>query len=68
MVNLRVGYDESFGLMPYGDAWRKQRRLIAQDFSQMMVPRYHYLQEKEAAILVKNLINDPELLVDQVQL
>jgi len=65
---LRVGYDETFPLQPYGENWRKQRRLIAQDFSQSMIPRYHHLQEKEAAILVRNLIKDPDSLLEQIQL
>ncbi|KDR73159.1 hypothetical protein GALMADRAFT_722618 [Galerina marginata CBS 339.88] len=63
-----VGYDETFVLQPYGDNWRKQRRLIAQDFSQSMTPRYHSLQEKEAAILVRNLLKDSSSLLEQVKL
>ncbi|KAF4609871.1 hypothetical protein D9613_010412 [Agrocybe pediades] len=68
MAGDLVGYDETFVLQPLGDNWRKQRRLIAQDFSQSMIPRYHSLQEKEAAILVRNLLKDPSSLLSEIQL
>ncbi|KAF8154861.1 putative monooxygenase [Crassisporium funariophilum] len=63
-----VGYGETFVLQPYGDNWRKQRKMIAQDFSQSMTPRYYPLQEKEARILVRNILKDPSSLLSQIQL
>ncbi|PPQ89827.1 hypothetical protein CVT25_007528 [Psilocybe cyanescens] len=63
-----VHYDESFTLLPYGENWRKQRRIIAQEFSQNMISRYHTLQEKEAAILVRHLIAHPSELFSQIKL
>jgi len=55
-------------LLPYGENWRKQRRLIAQDFGLSSTPKYYPLQEKEAAILVRNLLKDPSSLVEQIKL
>ena len=55
-------------LLPYGDKWRNQRKLITHDFSQGMVPRYYPLQEKEARLLVKNILNDAASLTPQLQL
>ncbi|CAA7263631.1 unnamed protein product [Cyclocybe aegerita] len=63
-----IGYGETFVLQPYGDNWRKQRRLVAHDFGQAMAPRYHSLQEKEARILVRNVLKDPSSLVSQIKL
>ncbi|KDR76708.1 hypothetical protein GALMADRAFT_67164 [Galerina marginata CBS 339.88] len=63
-----VGYDELFVIQPYGENWRKQRRMVAQDLSLSMTPRYHSLQEKETAILIRNLLKDPTSLFQQVKL
>jgi len=68
MANDLVGYGETFVLQPYGDNWRKQRRLVAQDFSSAKIPRYHGLQEKEARILVRNILKDPSSLESQIKL
>ncbi|KAF8898066.1 cytochrome P450 [Gymnopilus junonius] len=68
MAGDLVGYDETFVLQPYGENWRKQRRLIAQDFSLSSTPKYYSLQEKEAAILVRNLLKDSSSLVEQIKL
>lgn len=68
LTPFSVGYGETFVLQPYGENWRKQRRLVAQDFGQTMAPRYHSLQEKEARILVRNILKDPGNLVSQIKL
>lgn len=57
-----AGFGSGFVLKPYGESWRKQCRMVAQDFNQTNTPRYYSLQEKEAAILVCNLIKDPSQL------
>ncbi|PPQ88179.1 hypothetical protein CVT25_005144 [Psilocybe cyanescens] len=63
-----VHYDEPFALQPYGENWRRQRRLVAQDFSLGMTPRYFSLQEKEAAFLVRTLLQEPDKLFSEVKL
>ncbi|CAA7262455.1 unnamed protein product [Cyclocybe aegerita] len=63
-----IGYDETFVLQPYNDNWRKQRRLIAQDFAQSNTPRYYSLQEKEARILVRNILKNPSSLFSEVKM
>ncbi|CAA7262429.1 unnamed protein product [Cyclocybe aegerita] len=68
MANELVGYGESFVLQPYGDNWRRQRRLVAQDFAQSNTPRYYSLQEREARILVRNIMDTPSSLVSQIKL
>ncbi|KAF5309876.1 hypothetical protein D9619_010560 [Psilocybe cf. subviscida] len=62
------GYYNTFGMAPYGDEWRKQRRLVVHDFSPSMTPRYYGLQETAARILVRNLAAMPESLRSEVQL
>ncbi|KAF9474971.1 cytochrome P450 [Pholiota conissans] len=61
-LNESIGFSKSLGFLPYGDTWRKQRRIVIQNFTPSMVPKYHALQEKEAATLVKNVLEDPDTL------
>lgn len=67
-IHQSVHYDEPFALQPYGENWRRQRRLVAQDFSLGMTPRYYSLQEKEAAFLVRTLLQEPDKLFSEVKL
>jgi cytochrome P450 len=55
-------------MQPYGENWRKQRRLFNQDFSQGTIPRYDQLKEQQVAILVRNLLEDPSSLVPEIKL
>lgn len=63
-----VGFTQVFAFNSYGDTWRKQRRMVSQDFSPNSMPRYYALQEKEAATLVRNLLKNPNALRDELQL
>ncbi|KAF8188653.1 putative monooxygenase [Pholiota molesta] len=67
MAGDLVGFTQVFAFSAYGDTWRKQRRMVSQDFSPNMIPRYYALQEKEAATLVRNLLKDPNTLRDELQ-
>ncbi|KAJ7319135.1 putative monooxygenase [Mycena albidolilacea] len=67
MANLS-GYGELFILQPYGDNWRKQRKVIAQDFSPSTVRRYYPLQEKEARKLVHGILDNPSTFARQIRL
>ncbi len=63
-----VGYSEGFVLQPYGEEWRRQRKLVNADFAQGTVPRYYRLQETEARKLVQAVLEDPSSLVRQVKM
>ncbi|KAJ7499641.1 putative monooxygenase [Mycena latifolia] len=67
MANLS-GYGQPFILQPYGENWRQQRKIVAQDFSQTGVIRYHPLQEIEARKLVLGIIDDPTTFIRQIKL
>ncbi|KAF5309909.1 hypothetical protein D9619_010547 [Psilocybe cf. subviscida] len=62
------GFYKSFVMAPYGDEWRRQRRLVVHDFSPTMTPRYYGLQETAARALVRNLVAKPESLRSEVKL
>ena len=66
--NDSCGLYKQFVLLPYGEDWRKQRRLMAQEFSQNGVTKYFPLQEKQMRILVRNVLNDPTNLTSQINL
>lgn len=62
------GYDRSFTLLPFGEAWRKQRRLLAQEFTFTNCTQYHELQNEQARLFVQSIFEDPDNLLTQVHL
>ncbi|KZT11605.1 putative monooxygenase [Laetiporus sulphureus 93-53] len=54
-------------LRPYGDVFKAQRKLVAHDFSQSVIPNYYSIQELEARKLVFGILNDPTSLVSQIE-
>ncbi|KAF9045138.1 cytochrome P450 [Panaeolus papilionaceus] len=62
------GYDRVFVLKHYGEEWKKQRKLVAHDFSPSNCSQYHNLQEKEARLLVRNVIKNPASMESEVKL
>ncbi|KAJ7075379.1 putative monooxygenase [Mycena belliarum] len=67
MGNLS-GYGQPFILQPYGENWRQQRRIVAQDFSQIGIIRYHPIQEREARKFISGIIEDSSTLFRQLKL
>ncbi|TFK32282.1 putative monooxygenase [Crucibulum laeve] len=68
MVGDLAGFSELLVFQSYGEEWRKQRKLIAQEFTQASAPRYYSLQESQARILAWNILRDPSSLFSQVRL
>ncbi|PPQ70818.1 hypothetical protein CVT24_001035 [Panaeolus cyanescens] len=62
------GYARSFTLIPYGEEWRKQRRILAQEFTLSNCTQYHNLQNEGARTLVQKIIENPEQALAQVKL
>ncbi|KAF9043024.1 putative monooxygenase [Panaeolus papilionaceus] len=63
-----VGWDKSLVLLPYGDEWRQQRKLIVQDLAPSSCPQYYSLQERETRLLVRNILKEPSSLVPELRL
>ncbi len=55
-------------MLNYGEKFRKQRRMVSQGFSVSKVPQYYGLQEREATILINNLLKNPKALFSEVHL
>ncbi|KAJ7477023.1 putative monooxygenase [Mycena galericulata] len=62
------GYVNLFVLQSYGDNWRQQRKIVAQDFGPSAVRQYYPLQEAEARKLVHGLVVDSTTLAGQIRL
>ncbi|KAJ6515578.1 putative monooxygenase [Mycena sanguinolenta] len=56
------GYDKALVLQPYNDTWRQQRKIVMQDLAPRMIPRYYALQEAEARLLAKDVLENPSQL------
>ncbi|TFK67282.1 cytochrome P450 [Pluteus cervinus] len=54
-------------LVGYGSLWKKLRKASHEGFKSQTVPVYQHSQEIEAAILVENLINRPELWAEEIK-
>ncbi|KAF9527195.1 hypothetical protein CPB83DRAFT_425099 [Crepidotus variabilis] len=67
MIKLS-NFDKLMVLSPYGDNLRKQRRMVAQEFAQSYVHNYSHLQEMQATLLVRKVVQDPEALRSETTL
>ncbi|TFK64016.1 cytochrome P450 [Pluteus cervinus] len=54
-------------IVPYGNLWKKLRKASHEGLSPQVVPLYQHAQELEAATLVQNLINRPELWDEEIK-
>ncbi|KAK7050258.1 putative monooxygenase [Favolaschia claudopus] len=54
------GFDKVFVLYSSNEEWRQQRRIVSHDLAPRMIPRYHALQESEARLLVRSIIDHPK--------
>ncbi|KAI9457946.1 cytochrome P450 [Lactarius psammicola] len=48
-----------FTFMPYGELWRRFRRVAVESFSKSTVHRFHPIQGREAIVLALSLIKNP---------
>ncbi|KAF8524543.1 cytochrome P450 [Hysterangium stoloniferum] len=67
MLNHLMGFDWSFVLMPYGDRWRRNRRMFHQHFYPGAIKAYQPLQIKHARDLLKRLQETPHDFMDHTR-
>ncbi len=53
--------------MPYGQSWRRHRRLFWQHFHPGVVSKYHAVQREASAKFLQNLLASPEQLEDHIR-
>ncbi|KAI9456445.1 cytochrome P450 [Boletus coccyginus] len=67
MINDLMGWDWSFGHMPYGERWSKHRKLFEGQFRPLVAPTYWPLQRKEAHTLLRNILDSQENLIEHLR-
>ncbi|KAJ2919348.1 hypothetical protein MD484_g970, partial [Candolleomyces efflorescens] len=62
-------FNRSITLMKYDEPWKKQRKIIAQEFStSSSIPRYWPLQEQQSRLLIKTLLQNPGQLRSELSM
>ncbi|KAI9443596.1 cytochrome P450 [Lactarius indigo] len=57
----------NLSLTPYGDLWRRFRRVAVEGFSRSAVKRFHPIQGREALMLALALMKNPPALMKHLQ-
>ncbi|KAF4566361.1 hypothetical protein EYR36_011787 [Pleurotus pulmonarius] len=68
MINDLMGWDWSFGHMPYGDRWRAHRKTFHTQFQPSSVSQFWPIQLKEAHAILRRLLDEPDALIDHLRL
>lgn len=63
-----MGHEWNFGFMPYGETWRKHRRMFVSKFGPANVHVYNPIQERASGQLLEKLLNTPEDFLDHLRL
>ncbi|KAH7909414.1 cytochrome P450 [Hygrophoropsis aurantiaca] len=67
MINDLMGWDWSFGHMPYGERWKKHRKMFERQFRPAVAPTYWPIQRKEAHALLRNILDNPDDLAEHLR-
>lgn len=63
-----MGLDWNFGLIHYGDSWRKHRRMFVSKFGGSVVQKFYPILERSTALLLERLLESPEEFIDHIRL
>ncbi|KAI0079166.1 cytochrome P450 [Panus rudis PR-1116 ss-1] len=67
MINDLMGWDWSFGMMEYGDRWKKHRVMFDRKFRASQAPAFWPIQKQRAQGLLKDLLESPERFMDHLR-
>lgn len=62
-----MGWDRVLAFLPYGDRFRKHRKMIQQHFNAQAVVRFQPLQRTEIYVLLHNLLKSPEVFDNHIK-
>ncbi|CCM06194.1 uncharacterized protein FIBRA_08437 [Fibroporia radiculosa] len=68
MAGDLAGMGQSLALQPYGEEWRRQRKLANQEYNQTAVLRYSHVQEAQARTFVQRFLKNPTSLQSELSL
>ncbi|KAJ3804912.1 putative monooxygenase [Lentinula aff. lateritia] len=64
----RSGYGKTLPISHYGDKWRAQRKMVAQEFGPGAVTKFQTMQELQARKLMQTVLSNPKQLANEVKL
>ncbi|KAF5381630.1 hypothetical protein D9615_005548 [Tricholomella constricta] len=67
MLHELMGWDWTFGHMPYGERWKAHRRMFHRQFQQSVAPAHWPVQRKEAHALLRRILDSPDDLIDHLR-
>ncbi|KAJ8463881.1 hypothetical protein ONZ51_g9969 [Trametes cubensis] len=62
-----MGMDDIFGLMPYGERWKRHRRGFWQHFHPGVVSKYHAAQNVQVRKFLAKLLQDPSRVKEHIR-
>jgi len=63
-----VEWDLNMAIMPYGDKWRKNRKICHQNFHADAAKRYYSIQYGQVEKFLKNVLHEPEEFFEHITL
>ncbi|CAE6514159.1 unnamed protein product [Rhizoctonia solani] len=66
MAGQLVGWENGLGMLPYGDRWRKTRKLVYEGTSVRAMTDLYPLQEREIVKFIQRLLETPEQLQEHI--
>ncbi|KAL0958951.1 hypothetical protein HGRIS_014263 [Hohenbuehelia grisea] len=67
MINDLMGWDWSFGHMPYGERWRRHRKLFHRQFQPSVVNSFFPIHIRETHALLKRLLDTPDDMINHLR-
>ena len=64
----RIGWKYSLDILPYGERFRAQRRMMQQAFNSNAIKDFRQSQKEQAEILCLSALNDNGTFFDAIQL
>ncbi|KLO17671.1 cytochrome P450 [Schizopora paradoxa] len=68
LINELMGHDWNFGFMPYGDEWRRHRKVFVSKFGPGNVHIFNPIQERAVAQLLDRMLCTPKDFLDHLRL
>ena len=63
-----MGWGWSFGMMNYGEQWKRHRKLFHQHFNQNAVDKYQHIQMRESRALLRRIRTNPDKFMDHIRM
>ncbi|EMD32418.1 hypothetical protein CERSUDRAFT_118759 [Gelatoporia subvermispora B] len=67
MINDLMGWDWSFGMMPFGERWKQHRKLFDRQFRASNVSTFWPIQEDRTRDLLVRLLHSPENVIEHLR-